>query len=200
MYNHVRGILVAKTLSRVVVEAGGVGYDLRVSLATFEKLPEPGEEVTLLARLLVREDAQELVGFAQEIERDVFAVLISVNGVGLNLALSILSAMPPGELAAAVRTENIAALKRVKGLGTKKAERIILELRDKVEAFGSASAPGERPPHAQAGSPSELAAQALVALGYRPDDADGAVARAAGELGAQAGVTDLIRLALTHTK
>jgi len=201
VYDYFRGTLASKTPSRAVLEAGGVGYDLRISLATFERLPEPGGEVMLFARLLVREDAHELVGFADETERQVFAVLISVNGVGLNLALSVLSAMPPGELAEAVRNGDVAALKRVKGLGTKKAERIILELRDKVEAFGTtAAAAGTAPPAPAAGPPAELAAHALVALGYRPADAERAVARASSELGSGAEVTDLIRLALTHAK
>jgi holliday junction DNA helicase RuvA len=199
VYNHVRGKLVEKTPSRVVVEAGGVGYDLRISLATFESLPPPGAEVKLPVRLLVREDALELVGFAGALEREVFAVLISVNGVGLNLALSVLSVMPPGELAEAVRNQNLAALKRVKGLGTKKAERIVLELRDKVESFGAA-APGAEAQQTPPEGSAQLAAEALVTLGYKRPDAEAAAQRAINELSPGADVTELIRLALTHAK
>jgi Holliday junction DNA helicase RuvA len=197
LFNHVRGKLTEKAPSRAVVEAAGVGYELRISLAAFERLPAIGEEVGLLARLLVREDAHELVGFADAVERDVFGVLISVSGVGLNLALSVLSAMRPEELAEAVRTGNVAALKRVKGLGTKKAERIILELRDKVEGFAGAGTPAAP---ALGGDSAELAVEALVALGYRRPDAEAVVGRAAGQLGSGAEVTEIIRLALTLAK
>jgi len=199
VYNHVRGKLVEKTPSRAVVEAAGVGYDLRISLATFECLPAPGAETALFVRLLVREDALELVGFADALEREVFTVLISVNGVGLNLALSVLSAMPPGKLAQAVRTEDLAALKRVKGLGTKKAERIVLELRDKVESF-AAAAPGAQAPSTPPQGTAQLATEALVALGYKRPDAEAAAERATTELGPEADVTEFIRLALTHAK
>jgi Holliday junction DNA helicase RuvA len=197
VFNHVRGKLVEKTPSQAVVETNGVGYRLRISLATFERLPEIGDEVRLLARLLVREDAQELVGFADSQERDVFGVLISVNGVGLNLAMSVLSAMRPDELAAAVRADDLAALKRVKGLGAKKAERIILELRDKVEAFVTA---GGAPAPAVVSGPAELATDALVALGYKRSEAETAARRAAADLGPDAQVTELIRVALTLAK
>ncbi len=198
MFDHVRGKLVRKTPAGAVIEAGGVGYFLRISLATFEKLPEPGAECRLLARLLVREDAQELVGFADAAEREVFGALISVNGVGANLALSVLSAMRPAELAEAVRTSNVAALKRVKGLGTKKADRIALELRGKVEEFGApgSDAAARRLPTEAA----EDAVDALVALGYKRPEAEAAAGRALGELGAGTEAGEIIRRALTHTR
>jgi len=198
VFHHVRGKLVHKSASSAVVEAGGVGYLLRISLATFERLPEPGGECRLLARLLVRQDAQELVGFADAAERRLFDALLGVNGVGTNLALAVLSAMPPGELAGAVRAGNAAAFRRVKGLGTKKAERIVLELRGRVEELAVA-APGAPAPGAPAG-PAEDAADALVALGYKRAQAEEAARRAARELGPKAAVADLIRQALTHTK
>lgn len=198
MYHHVSGKLARKSPGAAVVEAGGVGYQIRISLATFERLPEPGAEVRLLTRLMVREDAHELVGFREEAERQVFDALLAVNGVGTNLALAVLSTMAPAELAEAVRTGNVAALRRVKGLGEKKAERLVLELRGRVEELmlGPRGAAAGRPP---AGA-SEDAAGALVALGYRRPEAEAAVRRALAELGPAAAVQELIRQALRHAK
>ena len=199
MYHHVRGQLLAKSPGLAVVEAGGVGYRLRISLATFERLPAVGSECRLLARLMVREDAHELVGFLDEAERQVFDVLLSVNGVGTNLALAVLSGVSPEDLAEAVRSNNPVALRRVKGLGEKKSERIVLELRGRVEDLLAA----RRPAAAAGAGPSgaaEDAVGALVALGYTRSEGQEAVARARRELGAAAAVEELIRRALRHAK
>ena len=199
MYHHVRGQLLAKSPGLAVIEAGGVGYRLRISLATFERLPAAGSECRLLTRLMVREDAHELVGFLDEAERQVFDVLLSVSGVGTNLALAVLSGISPEELAEAVRSNNPVALRRVKGLGEKKSERIVLELRGRVEDLLAA----RRPAASAAAGPSgaaEDALGALVALGYTRAEAQEAVARARRELGAAAGVEELIRRALRHAK
>ena len=198
MFHHVSGKLVRKSPGAAVVEAGGVGYRIRISLATFERLPEPGAEVRLLTRLMVREDAHELVGFREEAERQVFDALLAVNGVGTNLALAVLSTMAPLELAEAIRTGNVAALRRVKGLGEKKAERVVLELRGRVEELelGPRAAAAGRPPAGAA----EDAVGALVALGYRRPDAEEVVRRALAELGPAAAVQELIRRALRHAR
>jgi Holliday junction DNA helicase RuvA len=199
VFNHVSGKLLEKSPSHAVVEAAGVGYLLRVSLATFERLPSPGQDCRLLTRLLVREDSRQLVGFTDGAEREVFDALISVNGVGANLALAVLSAMRPEELAAAVRAGEAAAFKRVKGLGTKKAERIVLELRGRVEHFGSAPAAASAGGAGPLG-PGEDAVKALLTLAYKRAEAEAAVKRALTELGPGADTADLIRRALTHTR
>jgi Holliday junction DNA helicase RuvA len=200
VYDHLRGTLTHKSPGAAVLEAGGVGYRLRISLATFERLPAAGSECRLLARLIVREDALELAGFADEAERRVFDVLTSVSGVGPSLALAALSALRPAELAEAVRSGNAAALRRIKGLGEKKAERVILELRDKVEYLAALEEPSTAPAgagRAPAGAAAD-AAEALVALGYRRPEAEEAVARAVREMGRGAAVQEIIRRALTH--
>jgi Holliday junction DNA helicase RuvA len=199
VYHHIRGQLLAKSPGSAVIEAGGVGYHLRVSLATFERLPAVGAECRLLARLMVREDAHELVGFLDEAERQVFDVLLSVSGVGTNLALAVLSGISPEELAEAVRSNNPATLRRVKGLGEKKSERIVLELRGRVEDLLAGRRSAASAPTGPAGA-AEDAIGALVALGYTRGEAQEAVARARRELGAAAAVEELIRRALRHAK
>ncbi|MHC4916697.1 MAG: Holliday junction branch migration protein RuvA [Planctomycetota bacterium] len=199
MFNHVSGKLLEKSPSHAVLEAAGVGYLLRISLATYERLPSPESECRLLTRMLVREDSRQLVGFTEEAEREVFDALISVNGVGPNLALAVLSAMRPEELAAAVRADDAAAFRRVKGLGTKKAERIVLELRGRVEQFGAAAAAAGGTGPAPAG-PAGDAVKALLTLAYKRPEAEAAVQRALAELGAGAETAELIRRALTHTR
>lgn len=199
MYHYVRGPLAAKTPGSAVIEAGGVGYHLRVSLSTYERLPAVGSECKLLARLMVREDAHELVGFADEAERQVFDVLLSVSGVGTNLALAVLSGISPEELAEAVRSNNPAALRRVKGLGEKKSERIVLELRGRVEELLAARKPAAGAAGTLSGAAGD-AVGALVALGYSRPEAQEAVERTRRELGAAATVEELIRRALRQSK
>jgi Holliday junction DNA helicase RuvA len=197
MYNYLRGQLASKSPGAVVIEAGGVGYGLRISLATFERLPAAGGECRLLTRLLVREDSHELVGFADEAERQLFDALLSVSGVGANLALAVLSTLSPGELAEAVRTDNHATLRRVKGLGQKKSELIVLELRGRIDELCAAGRPAAA---ALPAGPAEDAAGALVALGYSRNEAQDAVGRARRELGGSPTVEELIRVALRRAK
>ena len=200
MYQYVRGRLTAKAPGLAIVEAGGVGYGLRISLATYERLPEVGAECRLLSRLMVREDAHELVGFAEEAERQVFDVLLSVSGVGANLALAVLSTLRPAELAEAVRTDNHAVLRRVKGLGQKKSELIILELRGKLDELALDARPASDAGAAFPAGPAEDAVGALMALGYSRNEAQDAVGRARRELGGPAPVEELIRRALRSGK
>lgn len=199
MIDSVSGRLVSKSSGRAVVECGGIGYLLRISLATHGKLPNPGDECRLLTRLLVREDALELVGFADEPERRVFGALLGVSGIGANLALGILSGLRPREIVEAVREGNHTALRRVKGLGGKKAERLVLELRGRIEelALGPAEAEPARPSH---GTTAEDAIGALLVLGYRRPEAEPAVAAALRELGGEAELAELVRSALQHAR
>jgi len=198
VFNHLRGRLVEKQPGLAVIEAGGVGYLLHVSLSTYEGLPGPGADCRLLTRLLVREDAQELVGFGEAAEREVFDALLSVSGVGMRLALAVLSAMRPGELVEAVRREDLVTLRRVKGLGAKKAERVILELRGRIDELAAAGGPAApaRTPAAAA----DAAAAALVNLGLSRGEAEAAASAAERELGPGAPLADLIRRALTHAR
>ncbi len=131
MITHLRGKLIGKSPTHVVVECDGVGYQLFITLNTYEKLPAD-EAVFLFTHLQVREDAQILYGFADEIERTFFRLLISVSGVGASTAQVVLSSMDPTELQRALVTDNVAALQSIKGIGAKTAQRIIIDLKGKV--------------------------------------------------------------------
>ena len=193
MISRVRGTLVRRDLSSIeVATQGGVTYELLVPLTVFERLPREGGEVELRTYHVVREDAQELFGFIDSSERVLFGKLLSASGVGPRLALNMLSTMPPDRLIAAITTKDIATLKRIPGLGAKKAERLVLELADRLDdvILGS-EATGVRP----AGATAEEAVHALVALGYNPAEASIAVRKALDEQGRLIGI-DLIKAAL----
>jgi Holliday junction DNA helicase RuvA len=137
--HHLHGRLVEKHPTHVVVECGGVGYFVAISLTTFDQLGDH-ELVKIHTHMVVREDAQLLYGFATESERTLFLLLLGVNGVGANTARLILSAMDPDTAAAAIASGDVDAMKRVKGIGAKTAQRIIVDLQDKVEAGSPSSA------------------------------------------------------------
>lgn len=133
------GTVLEKQPNRVVVDVGGVGYDVQVPLSTFYGLGDAGAAVTLRVHTHVREDAIALYGFASTLEQDLFERLISISGIGPRLALAVLSGIDPGELVRAIRTQDVARLTRIPGVGKKTAERIGLELKDRLpEAFGAA--------------------------------------------------------------
>jgi Holliday junction DNA helicase RuvA len=132
MITHLKGRLISKKPGAIVVEAGGLGYAVAVPLGTFLALPEPPEEVTILTRLFIREESWELFGFLTSFERESFIALTSVTRIGPRLALTILSALEPGEFARALMTRDLGALAAVKGIGGKTAERLMLELKDKA--------------------------------------------------------------------
>ncbi len=159
MYNHLRGRLIEKNPTYVVIECNGVGYYVNISLSTYEHIGSE-EGVMLYTHLAVREDALTLYGFAGEGEREIFRQLISVSGVGANTARMILSSLQPQEVEMAIRSENIALLKGVKGIGAKTAQRIIVDLKDKVGMTadaGTAVAPS---------SSKDEAVAALEVLGF----------------------------------
>lgn len=139
MIHHLHGRLVEKHPTHVVVECGGVGYFVAISLTTFDQLGDH-ELVKIHTHMVVREDAQLLYGFATESERTLFLLLLGVNGVGANTARLILSAMDPDAAAAAIASGDVDAMKRVKGIGAKTAQRIIVDLQDKVDAGSGSSA------------------------------------------------------------
>ncbi|MDB6156843.1 MAG: ATP-dependent helicase RuvA [Gammaproteobacteria bacterium] len=169
MIGSVRGRVASKTPPQLTVEVGGLGYELEAPMSTFFLLPSVGEEVRLLTHLVVREDAHILYAFATENERRLFRSLIKVSGVGPKIALALLSGISVEAFALCVQNEDIAALTRVPGIGRKTAERLVVEMRDRLgpatdPAFmATASAP--------APNPEAEAFGALVALGYRPAEA-----------------------------
>jgi len=135
MISHLRGRLLEKQPNRVIVDVNGVGYDVHVPLSTFYEMTEPGAEIALRVHTHVREDALVLYGFATVLELHIFERLISVSGIGPKLALAVLSGIEPNELVSAIRTANVARLTGIPGIGKKTAERIGLELKDKMASF-----------------------------------------------------------------
>jgi len=166
MIGSVRGRIVSKTPPQLLVEAAGLGYEIEAPMSTFFHLPAVGEEVRLLTHLVVREDAHVLYGFGTEDERRLFRSLIKVSGVGPKIALALLSGISVEAFAVCVQSEDVAALIKVPGIGRKTAERLVVEMRDRLEAGGGAtsSVPVGASPEAEAFG-------ALVALGYKPVEA-----------------------------
>ncbi len=189
MIGLLRGVLLEKTFPQVVVSCNGVGYEVDVPMSTFYPLPRAGEEVTLLTHLVVREDAHLLFGFLTARERSVFRQLLKVSGVGPKVALAVLSGLSVDDLAAAVAADDAARLTKVPGIGKKTAERLVLELRDKLPKAVSL---------ARTETPASLAAadvvNALLALGYNEREAQAAVKQLPAELQ----LADAIRQALRN--
>jgi Holliday junction DNA helicase RuvA len=189
-----RGRLVAKAPPQALIEVAGVGYEVEAPMSTFYTLPPVGSELTVLTHFVVREDAQILYAFATEAERALFRSLLKVSGVGPRIALAILSGVSVDAFAQCVQAQDVAALTKIPGVGRKTAERLIVEMRDRVGAEGVAgglSLPGAA--GAAAGGAEGEAFAALVALGYKPAEATRLLR--AVEPGA-ATTEDLIRRAL----
>ncbi len=164
MIGSLKGKLIEKQPPRVVVEAGGVGYEVEVPMSTAFALPEVGAEVSLLTHLVVRDDAHLLFGFATKAERDLFRALIKINGVGPKLALTVLSGISRDAFVVCVRDGDVAQLTRLPGIGKKTAERLIVELKDR---FDGADAIGGT----AVATPAAEAARALESLGYKESEA-----------------------------
>ena len=194
MISRIRGELVLRDLERVeVMTQGGVTYEVFIPTTVFERLPKLGEQVTLRTWHVVREDAQMLFGFLEEVERTVFSRLLAASGVGPRLAIALLSAMSAEMLVRAVRNRDVAALTAVSGVGKKTAERIAIELSNKLDDLAFApSALSTRVPGV------EEALRALVALGITQGDADRAVRGAISEHGSSLSAPELIRHALAR--
>jgi holliday junction DNA helicase RuvA len=197
MIAHLRGTLLEKHPNQAVVEAGGVGYDVTVPISTFSALPETGAEVRLRIHTHVREDAISLFGFATGEEKMLFEKLISVGGIGPKLAITVLSGLAAPDLIAAIRGGQVDRLVRVPGVGKKTAERMVLELREKLpagaaEAAAAAALPGGK---AVLNGLEQDVVSALLNLGCTPAAAETAV-RKAKEAGAANGFEPLFRKAL----
>ena len=171
MIAHLRGKLLAKHPNQAIVETGGVGYDVTITVPTFSDLPPLGAEVSLHVHTHVREDLIALYGFLRPSEKLLFEKLITVSGIGPKLAITILSGMEADEMVRAIRSNNIARLTRIPGIGKKTAERMVLELRDKLPEPGPSSAPATPPMNAT----EEDVLSALVNLGYQRPAAEKAL-------------------------
>ncbi|MHB1169717.1 MAG: Holliday junction branch migration protein RuvA [Longimicrobiales bacterium] len=192
MISRIRGTLLKRDLDTAeVMTSGGVAYQLSVPLSVFERLPQEGSDVELITFQVVREDSIELFGFLEDGERRLFGRLLTASGVGPRLALSMMSTLPPQRLVRAIVEKDTAALRQVPGLGTKKAEKLAVELADRLDDLAVAVA-GSR----AEGRTAEDAVGALVALGYSNSEASEAVRAALDADGRIQGV-ELIRAALT---
>ncbi len=176
MIGRLHGKIIEKSPPEMVLDVQGVGYELLLPMTSFYDLPQVGETATLFTHLVVREDAHLLFGFAQKQDRTLFRELIKTNGVGPKLALAILSAMSVAQFATAVEQEELAKLTKIPGIGRKTAERLLVELKGKFKGIAQSdffSEPSETVIVASsAPEPSEEARDALIALGYKPADAE----------------------------
>jgi Holliday junction DNA helicase RuvA len=193
MFAHLRGILLEKHPNQAIVEAGGVGYDVTIAVPTFTKLPDVGSEVRLRIHTHVREDALALYGFLSQDEKSLFEKLISVGGIGPTLAVKVLSGLAAVDLIGHIRRGEVEKLVRIPGIGKKTAERMVLELRDKLPA-----ATGEEPAQQASAldSMDEDVLSALLNLGCSRPAAESAVRKAKASAGAGAGFEPLFRRAL----
>ena len=197
MITFLNGKLVESLPTQVVVEVSVVGYVVLIPLASFDKLPAPGQPVKLLTQLIIREDAHILYGFMSAAERDLFRLLInSVSGIGPKTALNILSGMNVVTFRGAVAGSDVKSLSQISGVGKKTAERIVVELRDKVGAAGAWEASSAKHSLSPADQKTNDATLALMALGFKQAEAHDAVRAAQAMLGPQAGVEDLVRACL----
>jgi Holliday junction DNA helicase RuvA len=188
MYNHIRGVIAGKSPGRLIIETGGIGYEVFVPLRDSGRFPGIGGEAAILLHLVVREDELRFIGFADSDERDLFRRLIGLSGVGPAMALQILSDVSPGDFALAVERQDTAALRKIKGVGEKTAKRIILELKGAKTVLPSGDGQAATGPAAEA-------AAALVALGMPPGEAAVRVEKAARE-SPDLPVEELIKAAL----
>ena len=195
MYSHLKGILYRKSPTEIVVDVNGVGYTVSIPLSTYEKLGEAGSTVTILTYMHVREDILQLYGFAAEAEREIFRLLISVSGIGPKIAQGILSGIQPNELQNLIAQGNVSALTAIPGVGKKTAERLIVELRDKIVKLDPGSVLTDPPDSAQ--NIRTEALMALISLGYNRASAEQSIRTALQELnGKDASIQELLKQAL----
>lgn len=194
MIGRIHGTLLERKAPELLIDVQGVGYEVLVSLNTFFDLPVPGQTVTLHTHFVVREDVQQLYGFADTVERELFRSLIRVSGVGPKMALAILSGMTAADFSHSVQHNDTATLVRLPGVGKKTAERLIVEMRDRLSHFSTDSA--DSPVTGQTARQTDTvreAESALIALGYKPQEAARMITAVASEGQSS---QELIRLAL----
>lgn len=199
MIGRISGLLAQKKAPEILVDVQGVGYELHVSLNTYFGLPEEGQPVSLVTHFVVREDAQQLYGFSSGHERSLFRALIKVSGVGPKLALGILSGMSVDDFVRSIRNGDSSSLVRLPGVGKKTAERLVVEMKDRLSDWSidkASDAPGKAISHEPANHMIAEAESALIALGYKPQDAAKMVSAAVAEAGDDHTSEILIRSAL----
>ncbi len=197
MIGFLKGKLVEALPTQVVLDVQGVGYEALIPLSSYDKLPAPGEEVKLLTHLAVREDAHTLYGFMTAAERELFRLLIdTVSGIGPKIALNILSGISVTAFRGAVANSDVKALSQISGVGRKTAERIVVELKDKVGAAGAWEAASARRALTPEDQKLNDAVLALLALGFKPVEAHDSLRKVQGALGPAATVEDLVRACL----
>lgn len=201
MITFLRGKLVEALPTQAVVEVHGIGYEALIPLSSFDKLPSPGGDIELLTQLVVREDAHTLYGFMSVAERDLFRLLVhNVSGIGPKIALNILSGISVTAFRGAVANGDVRSLSQISGVGKKTAERIVVELRDKIGAAGAWEAASDRRALSLEDQKINDAVLALMALGFKQIEAHDAVRAAQAAAGANATVEDLVRACLKKGK
>jgi Holliday junction DNA helicase RuvA len=197
MITFLHGKLVEMLPTQVTVDVHGVGYEVLIPLSSFDKLPQPGHEIRLLTHLAVREDAHTLYGFMSAAEREMFRLLINtVSGIGPKIALNILSGISVTAFRGAVANGDVKALSQISGVGKKTAERIVVELKDKVGAAGAWEASSAQRALSAEDQRVNDAVLALLALGFKQIEAHDSVRKAQASIGAQATVEELVRACL----
>jgi len=197
MIGRIRGILLEKQAPLLLLDVQGVGYEIQASLTTFFELPDIDQPATLHTHFVVREDAQLLYGFSSLSERQLFRELIKVNGVGPKMALAILSGMNAAEFVNCVKSKDIATLVRLPGVGKKTAERLVVEMHDRVEKWALASDDAGSAASPQGSGAVQEAESALVSLGYKESEAAKMIAAVSTD-NQQASSAELIRAALKN--
>jgi Holliday junction DNA helicase RuvA len=197
MITFLHGKLVEALPTQVIVDVHGVGYDVLIPLSSFDKLPLPGGDIKLLTHLAIREDAHVLYGFMTSAEREMFRLLINtVSGIGPKIALNVLSGMNVTALRGAVANADVQALAQISGVGKKTAERIVVELKDKIGAAGALEALSATRALSAADQKINDAVLALMALGFKQIEAHDSIRAAQAALGPSASVEDLVRASL----
>lgn len=197
MITSLHGKLVEVLPTQITIDVNGVGYELLIPLSSYDKLPQPGAEVRILTHLAVREDAHVLYGFMTAHERELFRLLIhTVSGIGPKIALNILSGMNAVAFRGAVATGDVKALSQINGVGKKTAERIVVELKDKVGPAGAWEASSAKRSLSPEDQKINDAVLALIALGFKQVEAHDAVRSAIEKIGPQAGTDELVRACL----
>ncbi len=197
MITFLKGPVVEALPTQVTVEVNGVGYEALIPLSSYDKLPPPGAQVKLLTHLVVREDSHTLYGFMSGAERDLFRLLINtVSGIGPKIALNILSGISVVAFRGAVANGDLKALSQISGVGRKTAERIVVELKDKIGVAGAWEASSAERGRSEADQRVNDAVLALMALGFKQLEAHDSIRKAQAALGPQATVEDLVRACL----
>lgn len=199
MYEYISGKLIEKTPTSIVLDVNGVGYSIQIPVSTFASLPTLGEEAKLLTHFVVREDVQALYGFASTDERQLFRQLISISGIGPRMGLTVLSGKTVSELKQAIASGSLAFLTSISGIGKKIAERIIVELREKIVVEDRISQSDLTSAPSKNSALMEDSLNALIELGYRKNNAQKAIEKAMDAAGDKTPtVSDLIRASLKY--